>query len=80
MENKAGWLERELGGGSKAASVGELVDAACGHFSDLASVVSDVRSQGQSRRDLEAPALPLITRNERLTWSQAPYRPLARRK
>jgi hypothetical protein len=31
------------------------------HFSDLASVTSDVRSQGQSRHDLEAPAIPLMT-------------------
>jgi hypothetical protein len=44
MENKAGWLERELGGGSKAASVGELVDAACGHLTDLTGHADDVGS------------------------------------
>jgi hypothetical protein len=31
------------------------------HFSNMTFVTSDVGSQGQSRRDLEAPALPLMT-------------------
>jgi hypothetical protein len=45
-----------------------------GAFSDTASVMRDVRLQGQSRRNLEAPALPLMTRCGNTAKPNCPFR------
>jgi hypothetical protein len=42
-------------------------------FSDMASVMCDVRLQGQSRHNLEAPALPLMTQSD-IWLLTLPYR------